>query len=131
MTPPTPTSADARSDAPRGALWLIVAAPAIWLVAFVLVYVVVAIGCARSPADSPSIGPARTVALVLAVIGTMAIGGVGLAGWRRIPGKGRDPDDGARLRERFVGWSTLLLSGLSALAMIYLGLTLTLLGSCQ
>ena len=129
MIGPARSSRDASGDGPTGAFWLIVAAPAVWLLVFILAYVVVASACARLPSGAASIGVARTAALVLAVMGVVGIVGVGLAGWRRIPARGGA--EGPRPRERFVGWSTVLLSGLSVLAVLYVILTLALFGTCE
>lgn len=99
-------------------LWTLFTAPTIWAGHFLACYVGAAVACAKGwPLLDIRLGIAALTALALAGIGLSA-----LLAWRQW-GFGRfDPphgDDSSHDRRRFQGYATLLLSGLSAVAVIY------------
>jgi hypothetical protein len=103
-------------------LWLLAFAPAIWAIHFLLSYATVSIWCAKiSGRDNPIAGALLAI-LAYTVIALAGIAIVGWLGYRRHRlGNGDLPhdDDTPEDRTRFLGFATLLLSGLSAVATTY------------
>jgi hypothetical protein len=110
-------------------LWLIVISPGIWTAHFVVSYVGSALWCGKGGEST------GLVTLGIVVLGIVALAGIaytGLAGWRKHrhsegePPHGEDtPED----RHRFLGFATVLLSGLSALATLFVVLSAVLVES--
>ena len=118
----------------KGSLWLLTIAPVIWAAHLLLSYVTAAIWCARFAGRDASLGG------VLTAIGwytTVALIGIALVGWegfrRHIYGTETTthdldtPED----RHRFLGFATLLLSGLSAVAVLYAALAAMYFDTCR
>ncbi len=115
-------------------LWLLTASPAIWAAHFLLCYITAAIWCAK-------VAGAGRLALGrpcgdrrLHVVALVGIGIIGWSGYRRhsygsatVPHDFDTPED----RHRFLGFATLLLSALSAVATIYAALVAVFIGSCH
>jgi hypothetical protein len=76
------------------------------------------------------------VRVAIAVYTVLALGGIGVIGWRALRrhryGTATLPhdDDSPEDRHRFLGFSALLLSGLSAVAVLYAALAAVFIGSC-
>lgn len=114
-------------------LWIIAVSPTIWAVHFLLSYITAAIWCAKVVGRD---GPLDTVRLAILVYTIIALVGIGLASWRglwkhrygaaTVPHDFDTPED----RHRFLGFATLLLSGISAVAVIYEALVLLFMKSC-
>jgi hypothetical protein len=123
-----------RLDEKRTSLWVLPASPALWAAHFLLCYVTAAIWCAKV---APPGGSLWTVRIAIGVYTLVAIGGVawfGYVGWRAHRfGSGSPPhDEGSpEDRHRFMGFATLLLSGLSAIAIVYAALVVAFIGSCD
>lgn len=115
-------------------LFILAAPPAIWGAHFLLSYVTAAIVCEKSAAPGSAIAP---VQVAIAVYTTVAlVGSVLIArwGWKRhkvgnsaLPHDDDTPED----RERFLGFAAFLLSGLVTVAVIYLALSVALVGTCR
>jgi hypothetical protein len=115
-------------------LLLLAASPAIWTVHFLLSYFTAAIWCAKFAGPDGSL---RIVQVAIAVYTLFALVGIGIIGWsgyRRhsygneaVPHDFDSPED----RHRFLGFATLLLSGLSAVATIYVALVVVFVRSCD
>lgn len=103
-------------------LWLLAFSPAIWAIHFLLSYTTVSVWCSKiSGRDNPLDG-----ALVAILVYTaLALVVIGIAGWfgyqRHRLGDSNLPhdDDTPEDRTRFLGFATLLLSGLSAVATAF------------
>lgn len=118
----------------RESLWRLTVAPAIWAAHFVLCYATASIWCAKVAGPD---GPLGAVRLAVGVYTVLALGGIGvvaLTGHRRHsyghsarPHDVDTPED----RHRFLGFATLLLSGLSAVAAVWVGLAAVFIGSCR
>jgi hypothetical protein len=136
VRPVTPRTPDRRS------LWLLTVAPTIWAAHLLLCYVTAAIWCAKfAPSDASLDGVPTAIAWFTAT----ALAGIGLVGWegfRRhsypsaaLGAGGTEatthdldtPED----RHRFLGFATLLLSGLSAVAVLYAALAATVFETCR
>jgi membrane protein YdbS with pleckstrin-like domain len=113
-------------------LWMLVAAPTIWLAHFLLSYITAAVWCAKL-AEGASLGGARTAVAMYSAAAIAGIGAVGQYGWRRHCQETRHPHDVStgHGRQRFLGFAILLLAGLSAVAVIYGSLPAVFIASCD
>jgi hypothetical protein len=115
-------------------LWMLAASPTIWAAHFLLCYVTAAIWCARVPTELTPLGGVRTAIGIYTVV---ALAGIAWIGWiaYRAQSYGSEPpphdDDTPEDRHRFMGLSTLLLSGLSGIAVIYAALVPLFVVTCQ
>jgi hypothetical protein len=115
-------------------LFLLAASPVIWAAHFLLSYITAAVWCAKVVGPGGSLGSVR---LAVAAYTALALGGIGVIGWRAwrrhrygtatTPHDYDSPED----RHRFLGFSALLLSGLSAIAVFYVALAAVFIGSCN
>lgn len=122
-------------DVPGRSLRAMVAAPTIWAIHFLLCYVVAAVHCAKAAAPVADLGPVRIwVALVtVAALGGIAAIGVSAlrrGGFERISLARHDADTIAA-RQRFLSYATLLLSGLSFVATVYVALPVLFTATCR
>jgi hypothetical protein len=115
-------------------LWLLTASPVVWAVHFMLCYITAAIWCEKLAGPDKSLWEVRVAIATYTAIALVVIGIVGWIGYRRhsfgsadLPHDDDTPDD----RHRFLGFSTLLLSGLSAVATLYAALVAVFIGSCH
>lgn len=118
----------------RDSLWLLTLGPAIWAVHFVLSYVAAAVWCAKIAGRAGPLGDLRTAIGVLTAIALVGIALVGWRGWRgHTFGTATAPHDfdTPADRHRFLGFSTLLLSGLSFVATVFVALCAVFIGSCE
>jgi hypothetical protein len=114
-------------------LWLLTASPVIWAMHFLLCYATAAIWCAKVAGLGGPLGTARIAIAMYTVLALGAIGVIGWIGYRKhsfghatLPHDDDTPED----RHRFLGFATLLLSGLSAVAVIYAALIIFFVRSC-
>ena len=115
-------------------LWLLVVSPTIWAVHFLACYITAAIWCAKVAGRDGSLGPVRVAIAVYTVVALLGIGLTGWRGYRRHDYGTADPPHDADTpedRHRFLGYATLLLSSLSAVATIYSALAAVFMGSCH
>ncbi|HEX7182892.1 MAG TPA: hypothetical protein VF756_13700 [Thermoanaerobaculia bacterium] len=118
----------------KESLWLLTASPAIWSAHFLLSYVTAAVWCAKMAGPGGPLGGARTA---IAVYTALALAGIGITGWigfrRHSYGDAETPHDfdTPEDRHRFLGFATLLLSALSAVATIYVALAAVFIGNCR
>lgn len=113
---------------------MLAAAPGVWSAHFMLCYVTGAIWCAKAPDALAPLGTVRTAVTIYTVV---ALAGIAVIGWigYRAQSYGGEPAphdaDTPADRHRFMGLATLLLSGLSALAVIYAALVVVFIETCQ
>ncbi len=115
-------------------LWRLVAAPAVWAAHLVLSYATAAIWCAKFTERSESFSDVRLAIGAYTLVALVLLTWFGWRGWQRHPrGPSRLPhdEDSATSRYRFLGFATLLLCGLSAVAVLLQSLPAVLIGSCQ
>ena len=114
-------------------LWWLTVAPVIWAAHFILSYTFASIWCAKVAGPGASLWPVR---IAIAACSVLALAGIGITGWigyRRhshgdaaLPHDADTPED----RHRFLGFATLLLSALSAVATVYVSLVPLFFQSC-
>jgi hypothetical protein len=118
----------------KDTLWLLAAGPGIWALHFTLSYVTVAIWCAKVVGRTGDPEGGRIAVGIYTVIALVALG---LVTWRGARKAGRhltsaphdkDTNDD---RHRFLGLATVLLSGLSVIATIYIAFAVIFIGSCR
>jgi hypothetical protein len=115
-------------------LWRLTAAPVIWAVHFLASYCTAAIWCAKLAGPDGALGSVR---VAIAVYTVLALIGIGITGWqafrRHSFGATTVPHDfdSRESRHRFLGFATLLLSALSAVATLYVALAAVFIGSCH
>jgi hypothetical protein len=114
----------------RVTLWTLIVPPSAWAVHFLFSYLWAAINCAK-------VGAFATFP-TLFVIGTVAALAVILAsGWiawvqTRLPGGSAPHEDSTDIdRLRFLAKSTLLLSGLSFVGVVFTALPVVFIGDCR
>lgn len=115
-------------------LWTLFTAPVVWAIHFVVCYAAVAVYCAKAATLDFGFG---TVRLALAGFTAVALAMIVLSAylaWRQW-GFGVDdpPHDEPTRRGRtlFQGYATLLLSGLSFVAVVYAAIPLIFIAECQ
>jgi hypothetical protein len=120
---------------PGESLWAMIVAPTIWAVHFLACYILAAVFCAKAgvlPADLAAVRwwiAGFTVA-ALAGIGACAIQAFRLGHF--MEGKAAPHDaDTIQDRRRFLAYATLLLSGLSFVATLFVALPAVFFASCR
>jgi hypothetical protein len=128
------TSIEARAPG-RGSLWMLTIAPTIWAAHLLLCYITAAIWCAKLVSSA---GPLDGIRSAIMWYTAVALVGIAITGWegaRRHRSGGTEATthdlDTAGDRYRFLGFATLLLSGLSAVAVLYLALAASYFDTCR
>lgn len=118
----------------KDSLWTLAASPALWAAHFLVSYCTAAIWCAKFVGEDGSLSVVRMAIAVYTVLALAGVGIIGWRGWKRhrlgastLPHDSDSPED----RHRFLGFATLLLSGLSAIAILYAALAVVFIGSCR
>lgn len=112
-------------------LWTLFTAPAIWALHFLISYVSAAIWCAKRGDEGFGLMQASIAAVTL-----LALGMIVLSAWLALRqwsfGRQAPPHDDATAGDRtlFQGFATLLLSGLSFVAVLYVALPLMFIRGC-
>lgn len=104
-------------------LWLLIVSPGIWAAHFLLSYVTAAVWCAKfAPSAGGTLQPVRWAIAFYTVVALAGIALNGFGGLRRhnfgtesLPHDFDTPGD----RHRFLGFATVLLAGLSAVATLF------------
>jgi len=115
-------------------LWALIASPIIWAVHFLATYLTAAIWCAKFADSDRSFDEVRVAIGVFTVI---ALAGIFVNGWSgyRHHQFGDEPtphdDDTPEDRHRFLGFATLLLAGLSAVATLFVSAVAIFVRSCN
>jgi hypothetical protein len=115
-------------------LWTLFTAPTIWALHFLVCYVTAAVFCAKAGATPFSFEAMR---LALCAVTLVALSGIVLSAylaWRQWGfGSGDPPHDEPTRKDRllFQGFATLLLSGLSFVAVLFVAVPLAFIEACQ
>jgi len=118
----------------RESLWRLAAAPTLWAVHFLLCYGTAAVWCAKYATPDEPLTPVRLAIAAFTLLTLLPIAWIGWDGYRRhrLPGGSLPHDaDTPEDRHRFLGFATLLLSGLSAIAILYETLAAVFIRSCR
>ena len=118
----------------RASLWGLTAGPAIWAAHFLLSYITASVWCAKAATVAAPLGSARIAMAAYTGIALVAIAGFGWHAWRRHRwGEAELPHDDASAgdRHRFLGFATLLLCGLSFVAVGYMAIAMSVIGTCR
>jgi hypothetical protein len=118
----------------RDNLWFLITGPTIWAIHFLACYVTAAIYCEKL-GRAAELDELRIVIAGLTLVALVGIALAGVWSYRRWEGweVARPPHDAptADDRRRFLGFSTLLLAGLSFVATIYTALPAALIATCR
>ena len=115
-------------------LWLLTVSPVIWAAHLMLCYVTASIWCAKLKGADSSFQSVLWAIIIFTVVALAGIGYTGWVGYRRHSYGGASAphdDDTPEDRHRFLGFSTLLLSALSGVAVIYAALVVFFFRSCH
>jgi hypothetical protein len=125
---------DQRPTTDTYSLWLLTIAPSIWAAHLLVSYITAAVWCARFvPAGGPLDGIRTAIVWYTAV----ALGGIAIIGWEGLRRHRHGTEatthdlDSADDRRRFLGFATLLLSGLSALGVLYAAVAAMYFETCR
>ena len=115
-------------------LWTLIAAPTIWGFHFLFSYFLAAYRCAPNADPFRDIGGTRVAIVVVTLVSLGLIALILRRAWREWHSGGggfRNDQDTPEARERFLEFSTLLLAGLSFVAVIYETMPVLLIGDCR
>lgn len=115
-------------------LWEVTASPLIWAAHFMLSYLSAAIFCAKLPSLESSLDPVRMAIGIYTVVALTAVAFIGARSarrHRRADESAAHDQDRPESRHRFLAFTTLLLSGLSAVAIVYSALAALFIRSCE
>lgn len=119
---------------PIDSLWTLITAPVVWAAHFLLCYVSAAVVCAKPETFPIGFDTLRLGLGLLTAAALVAIVVAGLLAWRQWGFGVEDPPHDAPTaddRRRFQGFATLLLSGLSFVAVVYAALPLLFVMDCR
>lgn len=128
--------ADEEKDLPeeKETAWRLAMAPMLWGTYFLACYGTASIWCAKVAGADGSLWGARAAIAAYTVIALAGIGIIGRAGLRRHRhGLETEPHDFDTPgdRHRFLGFATLLLAGLSAVATLYVAMAAIFVTDCR
>ena len=118
----------------KESLWLLIVSPTIWAAHFLVSYITAAVWCAKYAARFDSLTPVRWAIAIYTVLALIGIAWNGRSGLRRhrfgsesLPHDFDTPGD----RHRFLGFATVLLAGLSAVATLFAALVVLYFEDCR
>jgi hypothetical protein len=114
-------------------LWTLFTAPVLWAIHFLLCYMMAAVFCAKAAHLDIGFDAVRLAILVLTLVVLALIAVSALLAWRQWGFGVADPphdDPDRRSRTLFQGFATLLLCGLSFVAVIYVALPALFITEC-
>ena len=115
-------------------LWLLAGSPTIWAAHFLASYLTAAIWCAKFVSRDGSLTTVRWAIAIYTVIALIAISVIGWEGYQRhsFGGSATPHDfDSPADRHRFLGFATVLLSVLSAIATLFVALVIVFMETCH
>ena len=118
----------------RQRLWIVPGPLVVWATHFMLCYVTAALWCGKVVGRLGPLSTARGASAVYTVAALAAIAGIAWLGYRaQALGSDSPPHDAdsPEDRHRFLGFATLLIAGLSAVATIYSALAAHFIRTCQ
>lgn len=118
----------------RARLWWLTLSPLIWAGHFLVSYLTAAIWCAKVAGRDGGLGAVRLAIVGYTIVALAGIAGVGVRAYRRhTVGTATVPHDfdTPRDRTRFLGFATLLLSALSAIAVVLVTFPVLFFETCR
>ena len=115
-------------------LWRLVVSPTIWAAHFMLCYLTAAIWCAKFAPRDGSLAPVRWAIAGYTVVALIGIALSGWSGMRRHRRGSETPEhdyDTPGDRHGFLGFATVLLSALSAVATVFAALVVIFFKDCR
>jgi hypothetical protein len=114
-------------------LWWLTVSPTLWAFHFLASYGTAAVWCAKVAGRDGSLGAARVAIAAYTAVALAGVLATGFRAWRhaRWGDASTRHLDSSEDRRRFLGLSTLLLSGLSAVAIAYAALAVVYVGDCR
>lgn len=113
---------------------MLTAGPSTWAIHFLLCYVTAAVWCAKAASRAVPLNGVRSALVAYTVL---ALAAIVFFGWRGLRqhrwGSATVPHDEATAadRHRFLGFATMLLCGLSFVAVVYVALAIAVIGTCR
>jgi len=129
-----PGSESRATEESRDSLWMLMAPLMIWAGHFLASYLTAAIWCAKYAGTSGSLMPVRVAVGVYTLAALLGIGVTGWCGFRRVSFHRDDmphDDDTPLDRYRFLGFATLLMSALSAVATLFVAIVILFVETCD
>lgn len=131
----TEVQRDARHEAGEGTnLWIVLTAPTIWALHFLIVYPGVAVYCARAGRGAP-LDPVQPFVFVVSAIAIIVIAAMFWRSWRirkpSISGDLRFEANTPEERHRFLTHLSLTLCALSVVGVVYVTIPITLVETCR
>lgn len=123
-----------RTAESRQRLWVVPGPLVIWGSHFMLSYITAALWCGRAAGRLGTLGPARTAIAVYTACALLAILAIAWIAYRAHSLGDESPPhdaDSPADRHRFIGFASLLISGLSAVGVIYSAMTIVFIETCQ
>jgi hypothetical protein len=114
-------------------LWTLFTGPIVWALHFLICYVAAAVYCAKASEATVSFGMLRLTLAVVTFLALLAIIVAAWLAWRQWGfGSGDPPHDEPTREDRllFQGFATLLLSGLSFVAVVFVSVPLLFIEVC-
>lgn len=118
----------------RETLWMLVFAPTTWAIHFTVSYVTAAVWCAKVSGRTGLLGGAKLAIVIFTLAAIVVIALTAWRGWKNATfDQGLRPfeSDTNEDRHRFLGFATVLLSGLSFVATLYVSASIIFLESCR
>ena len=118
----------------RQRLWIVPAPLVIWGIHFLACYATAAIWCGRIAGRLGALSTARLAILIYTMVALAAIVGIAWLGYRAHalpPGEPPHDADSPEDRHRFLGLAALLISGLSAVAVVYSAMAAAFIRTCE
>lgn len=115
-------------------LWLLIVSPTIWAAHFLLCYITAAVWCAKFAPRDGSLGPVRWAIAGYTLVALAGIWFNGRSGLRRHRRGSETPAhdfDTPGDRHGFLGFATVLLSVLSAVATVFAALVVIFFKDCR
>jgi hypothetical protein len=116
-------------------LWALTIAPLIWALHFLFCYSTAAVYCAKAASPNTDLNPVQLGIILASVLALAGIGSTAVHSYRQ-HNSGTDerpPHAEAKAgdRHRFIGFATLLLCGVSALATLYVAMAAFFFENCR
>jgi hypothetical protein len=126
---------DEHADVASESLWWLALPPAIWIAHLLASYLTAAIYCAKAGSEHASLSGVRWAIAAYTLVALCASGAAAWRGLRnhRWGGGGEAPHDfdSPGDRHRFLGFTSLLLSGLALLGIVFVALPIFFTETCR